>query len=485
MKKIFLFFLISSLSHSALAIPCNNEKLFQAAKDGKIKLIEDFKKAKCSFHIKDTKGFSPFDLAYIYGNASLAERLMSLKEFKRGEFSPALIRYIQVGLRYLNFDAGPVNGKLNSSTTTAIKRYQKSIKHEATGQVKPQWLVVFRKELIKKAQADLKRMGYKVSSADGMWGSETRGAMTEFAKKQKIASPSYDGLYENLIYKLMIADNERNKKVIEKRDKDLAKKAKDKKEVAKKEDKKRREKEAQEKKLNAQRQNQQMLEEARKRKIAEDRRKAEIAQRKKAEEAKIEAQRREIEEQKLERQRAIEAQRRKEALAREQENRMRELEEERQNLEAQRRVEERLAIIRRENAEKERIASEARARAEAEQRAKAEEQRKALEAQRKAQEDKFKAEQEKLRQQQQEKQRKAEAIASQLNNPATTGTRERKKNKFQTISGILLFNGENNCSINGQKLQSGWCRSYYTTGNGKRCDAVISRSGTVVSLRCK
>lgn len=459
MKRIFLFLLFINL---AFAVPCSNEKLFQAAKDGKIKLIEDFKKSKCSFHIKDSKGFTPFDLAYIHGNAALAEKLMDLKTFKRGEFSSALIRYVQMGLRYLNFDAGPVDGKLNSATTKAIKNYQKHIKHNPSGQIKPQWLVAFRKDLIKKAQTDLQKMGYKVSP-DGVLGAGTKKAISEFAKKNKLSNPNYDGFYYDLINKLMIADNERNKKVLAKKEKETKQtKGKNKKEVAsnkrdksKPEDKKRSEREKQEKKVAAERNKQQMLEEARKRKVMDDRKRAE-AQRLKAQ---------------------AEAQ----AKARQAQ---RELELQRQKLQEQRELDE----IQRRNAA-----------------AIAEAQRIRLEAKQREEAERMKAEQEIIKQQQQ----RAAAISAQLNKPQITaptaptaaptvklpqsnitetssGGRVRKKNNYRTISGILLFNGENNCSISGQKLDSGWCRSYYTTGNGKKCDAVVSKTGgTVRSLRCK
>jgi hypothetical protein len=41
------------------------------------------------------------------------------------------------------------------------------------------------------------------------------------------------------------------------------------------------------------------------------------------------------------------------------------------------------------------------------------------------------------------------------------------------------------CSVGGQNIDSGWCQQYYPDGDGKQCNAVISGSGSVVSLTCK
>ncbi|MFC2305421.1 MAG: hypothetical protein ACFNT5_09735, partial [Cardiobacterium hominis] len=73
--------------------------------------------------------------------------------------------------------------------------------------------------------------------------------------------------------------------------------------------------------------------------------------------------------------------------------------------------------------------------------------------------------------------------------PATALNKPHGKTRFNRISGSLNMSGNgslvNNCAIGGQNIDPGWCQQYYPDGSGKQCNAVISGSGSVVSLTCK
>ena len=83
----------------------------------------------------------------------------------------------------------------------------------------------------------------------------------------------------------------------------------------------------------------------------------------------------------------------------------------------------------------------------------------------------------------------ATPTATSVPAPAAAAPKTRSKPGFNRISGSLNMGGNGSmvthCTINGQNIDPGWCQQYYPDGSGKQCNAVISGSGSVVSLTCK
>ena len=482
MSLRYPFLLLTLLSAQwAQALDCTDTAtLFAAAYQRDNHVIEAYQSAQCPLDISNERGLGLYDVAALTGNTSLQSLLEQGHAAQKGKYSPALIRLIQTGMRYIDHDAGPIDGVFNQTTQQAVKAYQKSLGMKQSGGISGDWLSVFYVQITKQVQRDLNRLGFGGGAADGIIGANTQKAMRAFRTREKLDHPEFGQIDYQLMYQLMIADNERTKVAIEQREKEalaaqkaaLAAQAKAKQEAEKRRrqaqaaEKARREAEEKAaalaaKEAEAARQAQLAQQQAQ---AAEQLRQAELA---KQAEAARQAQ--------LSQQQAAEAAKRAQAAQQAEAARQAQL--------AQQQEAARQAEIARQQAEAARLASERAKQQEAAAKAQAEK----AAAERRAQEERAKQEalarQTRLQSTSTAPTVSGNATATAIRSSISGGVR---KGNFVTVSGTLVYTGgENYCHINGQKLDAGWCRTYFATGANKQCDAVISKTGTVLSLRCK
>lgn len=482
MSLRYPFLLLTLLSAQwAQALDCTDTAtLFAAAYQRDNHVIEAYQSAQCPLDISNERGLGLYDVAALTGNTSLQSLLEQGHAAQKGKYSPALIRLIQTGMRYIDHDAGPIDGVFNQTTQQAVKAYQKSLGIKQSGSISGDWLPVFYVQITKQVQRDLNRLGFGGGAADGIIGANTQKAMRAFRTREKLDHPEFGQIDYQLMYQLMIADNERTKVAIEQREKEalaaqkaaLAAQAKAKQEAEKRRrqaqaaEKARREAEEKAaalaaKEAEAARQAQLAQQQAQ---AAEQVRQAELA---KQAEAARQAQ--------LAQQQAAEAAKRAQAAQQAEAARQAQL--------AQQQEAARQAEIARQQAEAARLASERAKQQEAAAKAQAEK----AAAERRAQEERAKQEalarQTRLQSTSTAPTVSGNATATAIRSSISGGVR---KGNFVTVSGTLVYTGgENHCHINGQKLDAGWCRTYFATGANKQCDAVISKTGTVLSLRCK
>lgn len=211
MKRTVLVLALFAVSSATYALNCSNSSaLFNAAYAGNRSVIEDYAKNHCSLSIKDRRGFSLYDIASLQGDAKLQQWLVAQHVAREGEYGVEMIKLVQTGLRYLNMDAGLITGKMNPTTNAAIKKYQQSLAQKPTGKITAKWLPYFNRTIIKQVQRDLNNLGYKAGTADGVIGSGTRAAIQAFRDKKKLGV--YSQIDDQLIYQLMLAENDLQKK---------------------------------------------------------------------------------------------------------------------------------------------------------------------------------------------------------------------------------------------------------------------------------
>ena len=460
---------------------CGDERLaaLSAAREGKLDALKKYADKKCPFNITDTSGLTPYDLATLNGHKNISDWLVQNKHAQKNQHSSAYTKTLQTGLNFLGYNAGPANGKTGTATTNAIKAYQKANGLAANGKTDASWLPGFNSQINKKLQQKLRAQGYDTGGSKGIIGAKTQNAIQEYRKKHKLGSND-NPQDSQLLAQLMNGDKPAatTKETAAKRPPATI--------AAPERDNSR---DAEQRATEAAEQQQ-----------------AEAIARRQAEEAQRPPQiplapppvtiDRDVANQataNLERQ--VEAERQASLARQEAERRRLVAEQATRQAEAQRRAEaaQLNAELARQTAERqsaERLAAE-----QAAQKAEAERARFRAEAQRRAEE---------IAREQSAAVRPAASAPVLAQNtprpaPATTAAvatapttalnKPHGKTRFNRISGSLNMSGNgslvSNCAIGGQNIDPGWCQQYYPDGSGKQCNAVISGSGSVVSLTCK
>lgn len=438
--------------------PCGKAQsaVFQAAAEGRLDVLKQHKNNKCDLKKTDPRGFTLYDIAALNGRKNITEWLVANKIAQKNQYSSALTRLVQTGLRYLGHDAGVASGKQNAATAKAIKAFQKQQRVSQSGKISASWLPAFNKELGRKTQGTLKNLGYKTGK-----NTSISTAIQAFRQERKMAkSGSY--LDDQLIYQLMMAENEAGKKTDKRKGADRRAR------------------------LAAQNAAQQQ-EEARRsaenqRKAAAARERAEAAAREAAEEERRIAEQERIEDEQRAARNAAElaaARQQTEAATRE----ARQLRVQAQNISSHNPGE-----------AEQRHLNEERAARRAAAAAQAERTRQQAEAARRAEEQ--------ARQQAQTAARSAAQARVEAQNALRTASdpilaqsagrpaaKPRGNKGFTRANGILSLGTSggvlSSCSVGGRNIDIGWCQQYYPDGDGQQCSAVISNSGIVVSLTCK
>ena len=462
---------------------CGDERLaaLSAAREGKLDALKKYTDKKCPLNITDTSGLTPYDLATLNGHKNITDWLVQNKHAQKNQHSSAYTKTLQTGLNFLGYNAGPANGKPTAAATNAIKAYQKANGLSVNGKTDASWLPGFNTQINKKLQQKLRAQGYDTGGSKGIIGTKTQNAIQEYRKKHKLGSND-NPQDSQLLAQLMNGDKPAAKT------KETAAKRLPATIAAPERDNSR---DAEQRATEAAEQQQ-----------------AEAIARRQAEEAQrppqiplapppVTIDRDAANQATANLQRQVEAERQANLARQEAERRRLVAEQAARQAEAQRRSEaaQLNAELARQTAERqsaERLAAEqaaqkaeaerARFRAEAAQRA-AEIAREQSAAVRPAASAPVLA---------QNTPRVAPAAPTSLATaPATAlgGNKARGKTRFNRISGSLSMSGNgslvSSCSIGGQSIDSGWCQQYYPDGDGKQCNAVISGSGSVVSLTCK
>ena len=462
---------------------CGDERLaaLSAAREGKLDALKKYTDKKCPLNITDTSGLTPYDLATLNGHKNITDWLVQNKHAQKNQHSSAYTKTLQTGLNFLGYNAGPANGKPTAATTNAIKAYQKANGLSVNGKTDASWLPGFNTQINKKLQQKLRAQGYDTGGGKGIIGAKTQNAIQEYRKKHKLGSND-NPQDSQLLAQLMNGD-----KPAAKTKETAAKRLPATIAAPERDDSRDAEQRATE---------------------AAEQQQAEAIARRQAEEAQrppqiplapppVTIDRDAANQATANLQRQVEAERQANLARQEAERRRLVAEQAARQAEAQRRSEaaQLNAELARQTAERqsaERLAAEqaaqkaeaerARFRAEAAQRA-AEIAREQSAAVRPAASAPVLA---------QNTPRVAPAAPTSLATaPATAlgGNKARGKTRFNRISGSLSMSGNgslvSSCSIGGQSIDSGWCQQYYPDGDGKQCNAVISGSGSVVSLTCK
>ena len=460
---------------------CGDERLaaLSAAREGKLDALKKYADKKCPFNITDTSGLTPYDLATLNGHKNITDWLVQNKHAQKNQHSSAYTKTLQTGLNFLGYNAGSANGKPSAATTNAIKAYQKANGLAANGKTDASWLPGFNSQINKKLQQKLRAQGYDTGGSKGIIGAKTQNAIQEYRKKHKLGSND-NPQDSQLLAQLMNGDKPAAKT------KETAAKRPPATIAAPERDNSR---DAEQRATEAA--EQQQAEAIARRQVEEAQRPPQIPlapppvaiDRNAANQATAN----------LERQ--VEAERQASLARQEAERRRLVAEQATRQAEAQRRAEaaQLNAELARQTAERqsaERLAAE-----QAAQKAEAERAHFRAEAQRRAEE---------IAREQSAAVRPAASAPVLAQNtprpaPATTAAvatapttalnKPHGKTRFNRISGSLNMSGNgslvSNCAIGGQNIDPGWCQQYYPDGSGKQCNAVISGSGSVVSLTCK
>ena len=460
---------------------CGDERLaaLSAAREGKLDALKKYSDKKCPLNITDTSGLTPYDLATLNGHKNITDWLVQNKHAQKNQHSSAYTKTLQTGLNVLGYNAGPANGKPTAATTNAIKAYQKANGLSVNGKTDASWLPGFNTQINKKLQQKLRAQGYDTGGSKGIIGAKTQNAIQEYRKKHKLGSND-NPQDSQLLAQLMNGDKPAAKT------KETAAKRPPATIAAPERDNSR--------------DAEQLATEA------AEQQQAEAIARRQAEEAQrppqiplapppVTIDRDAANQATANLQRQIEAERQANLARQEAERRRLVAEQATRQAEAQRRAEaaQLNAELARQTAERqsaERLAAE-----QAAQKAEAERARFRAEAQRRAEE---------IAREQSAAVRPAASAPVLAQNtprpapattaavataPATALNKPHGKTRFNRISGSLNMSGNgslvNNCAIGGQNIDPGWCQQYYPDGSGKQCNAVISGSGSVVSLTCK
>lgn len=94
---------------------------------------------------------------------------------------------VQSYLSFMSYDVGLVDGKLGESTRSAIRSFQRVHDLKVDGKVGARTARMLEKETTKSAQSVLRLLGYTISKADGIAGTETQRAIQLFQMQNGLA----------------------------------------------------------------------------------------------------------------------------------------------------------------------------------------------------------------------------------------------------------------------------------------------------------
>lgn len=473
-KRIFRYFLLGGISVqaafgvSAEAVDCaDTQTLMAYAHSGDQAGVQAYHTEQCPINISDSLGFTLYDVATLRGDTTMRQWLVDRHVAGANQYSPQMLRFIQTGLRFLNFDAGVVDGTMNEATREGIRDYQRHLGLAATGEIEPQWTSRFYQQLTRKMQQQLGQFGFSAGPADGILGDKTLSAMRAFRQARQLSPEDYPYIDDLLIYQLMIVENDARKEEIVEREKERQARLLAQQQAAKRAQAQRAAAAAA-RAREAERLRQTQTAEIAARQQAEadaalarQKEQARLAVRQQAAEAAKQRDLERLRNQQAQMQ-ALQAQAKAEKTAREQA----ELKARMDKLVAEHEAAQ--ARVRQAEAEKQRLANEQAQRERALARQQAQQ---TLQAQQAAARSAVPS---------------ARSVQTAQTRPQNAASRSGSR-VFNKVSGRLVFASADGaqCTVGGQSIDGSWCRTYYPSGANRNCDAIVSNTGIVVSLRCK
>ncbi|MBV7434436.1 hypothetical protein KRX19_05280 [Cardiobacteriaceae bacterium TAE3-ERU3] len=483
---------------------CDEQAMSELLRVDEASNLDRFSQA-CGDSVADPRGFTLYDRARLAGSTNIANALSKENRYNEGSYSPAMGKLIQTGLRFLNFDAGIIDGDLGDRSLAAIQRYQKKYGFSEDGKLHNDWLADFYRRVIKKTQQELTDLGFDAGGADGIIGPNTITALQAFRQERQLPVADYRQIDGQLLYQLMMMEHEKNKKELAKRDAEraarrAAQEAARRKEIARAREEAQRRAEAERRAAEA------AAIAAEQQREAEERRLKllDIAAEKNQAEERLAAEQRAqalaLKQQQVQAQQAAEAQARAQ-----QESAQRAAEEARQQQQAQAARQQALVEAQakaeaeraKAAAEQARIAQEKAAaeRAAAEQKAREEQARQAALAAKAAEEQAAREAAASAKAAEQARREAQKALRAAKNDQPVELSQDMVRatsvqgavptgKGFSELKGILQFSSPTTCTVAGQPIESSWCESYHPSGNGKQCTVVMSKSGLVLSFLC-
>lgn len=459
--------------------------------------IDHFTQA-CGEVAADPRGFTLYDRARLAGSTNIANALSTEGRYDEGSYSPAMGKLIQTGLRFLNFDAGIIDGDLGGRSLAAIQRYQKKYGFSEDGKLHNDWLADFYRRVIKKTQQELTDLGFDAGGADGIIGPNTITALQAFRQERQLPVADYREIDGQLLYQLMIMEHEKNKKELAKRDAEraarrAAQEAARRKEIARAREEAQRRAEAERRAAEA------AAIAAEQQREAEERRMKLLdiaAEKNRSEErlaAKQRAQALALQQQQAQAQQAAEVQARaQQENARQQQQDQAERQQAFVEAQAKAEAERAKAVEEQARIAREKAAAE---RAAAEQKAKEEQARQVALAAKAAEEQAAREAEASAKAAEQARREAQKALRAAKNDRPVALSQDMVRatsvqgavptgKGFSELKGVLQFSSPTTCTVAGQPIESSWCESYYPSGNGKQCTVVMSKSGLVLSFLC-
>lgn len=191
--------------------------LFTALERGDTKTLSDYGRHRCSLQLRNSAGFTLYDVATLEEKTTMATWLVQHHVFREGQYSPAMLRLVQTGLRFLDFDAGVIDGTMNTATHEGIRQYQRAHGLRQTGELSPSWAAHFYRELTTKMQKQLSDLGFDTGTPDGIMGEKTRTAMEAFRSETRLPQREDDFIDDRFIYQVMVSENEEHKQEMRRR----------------------------------------------------------------------------------------------------------------------------------------------------------------------------------------------------------------------------------------------------------------------------
>lgn len=111
-----------------------------------------------------------------------------LKQGSSGE----QVKYLQMDLNGLNYSVGTVDGSYGSKTTSAVRNFQSANGLSVDGVAGPNTLTKIS-SIVSGIQNKLNTLGYNAGTADGIYGANTKTAVTAFQRANNLSADGIAG----------------------------------------------------------------------------------------------------------------------------------------------------------------------------------------------------------------------------------------------------------------------------------------------------
>lgn len=120
------------------------------------------------------------------------------------------VKYLQINLNILNYNAGTADGVFGNGTKNAVKRFQRAYGLTADG-VAGKNTIEKLNDVCKQLQKDLNSLGYKCGTADGILGTNSVNAIKKFQRTNGLTADGIAG--SQTLNKINYVKNNKNSAV--------------------------------------------------------------------------------------------------------------------------------------------------------------------------------------------------------------------------------------------------------------------------------